>query len=77
MRILDLCLALVSFLTFCLQQPIGRVRLSALMCANANPSHRSLSFFFFSTDYVDSPDCLLILLSISVFYCLVFLFSTF
>ena len=44
MRILDLCLALVSFLTFCLQQPIGHARLSALMCANANPSHRSLSF---------------------------------
>jgi len=69
MRILDLCLALVSFLPFCLQQPID---MSALMCANANSSHRSLSFFFFSTDYVDSPDCLPILLSISVFYCLVF-----
>ena len=72
MRILDLCLAVVSFLTFCLQQPIGHARMSALMCANANSSHRSLSFFFFRTDYVDSPDCLPILLSKSVFYCLVF-----
>jgi len=35
-----------------------------------NPSHRSLPFFF-RTDYVDSPDCLLLLLSISVFYFLV------
>jgi len=29
-------------------------------------------FFFFRTDYMDSPDCLLILLNISVFYILVF-----
>jgi len=28
--------------------------------------------FFFRTDYIDSPDCLLLLLSISVFYFLVF-----
>ena len=35
-----------------------------------NPSYRSLPFFF-RTDYVDSPDCLLLLLSISVFYFLV------
>ena len=34
-------------------------------------------FFFFRTDYMDSPDCLLLLLSISVFYFLVFLFYTF
>jgi len=33
--------------------------------------------FFFRTDYMDSPDCLPILLSISVFYCLVFRLSTF
>ena len=33
--------------------------------------------FFFMTDSRDSPDCLPILLSISVFYFLVFLFSTF
>ena len=42
---------------------------------SASPSHRSL--FFFSTDSTDSPDCLPILLSISVFYFLVFVFSTF
>ena len=35
-------------------------------------------FLFFSrTDYMDSPDCLLLLLSISVFYFLVFLLYTF
>ena len=33
--------------------------------------------FFFRTDYMDSPDCLLLLLSISVSYVLVFLFYTF
>ena len=35
--------------------------------------------FFFRTDYMDFTDCLLLLLSISVFYfsVLVFLFSTF
>ena len=44
---------------------------------SANPSHRSLLFFFFRTDSTDSPDCLPILLSISVFYFLEFLFSTF
>jgi len=30
------------------------------------------SFFFLETDHMDSPDCLLTLLSISVFYVLVF-----
>jgi len=40
-----------------------------------NSFHHGLSFL---TDYVDSPDCLLILLSISVYYFLVFfLFYTF
>jgi len=29
---------------------------------SANPSHRSLSFFF-RTDYMDFPDCLLLLLA--------------
>jgi len=32
---------------------------------------------FFRTDYMDSPDCLLLRLSISVCYLLVFLFYTF
>ena len=36
------------------------------MVFSANPSHRSLPFFF-RTDHMDSPDCLLFLLSISVF----------
>ena len=37
----------------------------------ANPSHRIPSFFFFRIHYLDSPDCLLLFLSIpvSVFYC--------
>ena len=34
------------------------------------------SLFFFRTDSTDSPDCLPILLSISVVYFLVLLFST-
>ena len=34
---------------------------------SANPSHRSLPFFF-KTDSTDSPDCLPIFLSIPVFY---------
>jgi len=42
----------------------------------ATSSHRSLPFLFM-TDSTDFPDCLAILLSISVFYFLVFLFPTF
>jgi len=34
---------------------------------SANPPYRSLSFFSFRIHYMDSPDCLLLLLSISVF----------
>jgi len=34
---------------------------------SANPSHHSPSFFFFRIHYMDSPDCLLLLLSMSVF----------
>ena len=34
---------------------------------SANPSHRSPSFFFFGIHYMDSPDCLLLFLSISFF----------
>ena len=33
---------------------------------SANPPYRSLSFFFFRIHYMDFPDCLLLLLSISV-----------
>ena len=39
---------------------------------SANPSHRSPSFFFFRIHYMDSPNCLLLFLSISVFYFVVF-----
>ena len=35
---------------------------------SANPSHRSPSFFFFKIHHMDSPDCLLLFLNISVFY---------
>jgi len=34
---------------------------------SANPPYRSLSFFFFRIHYMDFTDCLLLLLSISVF----------
>ena len=34
---------------------------------SANPPYRSLSFFSFTIHYMDFPDCLLLLLSISVF----------
>ena len=34
---------------------------------SANPPHRSLSFFSYRIHYMDFPDCLLLLLSISVF----------
>ena len=34
---------------------------------SANPHYRSLSFFSFRIHYMDFPDCLLLLLSISVF----------
>ena len=37
----------------------------------------ALHFFFLNIHYMDSPDCLLLFLSISVFYYLLFLFSTF
>ena len=42
---------------------------------SANPPYRSLSFFSFRIHYMDFPDCLLLLLSISVF--LLFSFSVF
>jgi len=42
---------------------------------SANPPHRSLSFFSFRIHYMDFPDCLLLLVSISVF--LLFSFSVF
>ena len=42
----------------------------------ANPSHCSI-LFIFRTDSTHSPDCLPILLTTSVFYFLVFPFSTF
>ena len=42
---------------------------------SANPPYRSLSFFLFRIHYMDFPDCLLLLLSISVF--LLFSFSVF
>ena len=35
---------------------------------SANPSHCSPTFFFFRIHYMDSPDCLLLFLNISVFY---------
>ena len=35
---------------------------------SANPSHRGPSFFFFGIHHMDSPDCLLLFLNISVFY---------
>jgi len=34
---------------------------------SANPPYRSLSFFSFRIHYMDFPDCLLLLLSISAF----------
>jgi len=43
---------------------------------SANPPYRSLSFFSFRIHYMDFPDCLLLLLSISVFL-LFFCFYTF
>ena len=42
---------------------------------SANPPYRTLSFFSFGIHYMDFPDCLLLLLSISVF--LLFSFSVF
>ena len=42
---------------------------------SANPPYPSLSFFWFRFHYMDFPDCLLLLLSISVF--LLFSFSVF
>ena len=42
---------------------------------SANPPYRTFSFFSFSIHYMDFPDCLLLLLSISVF--LLFSFSVF
>jgi len=45
---------------------------------SANSSHRSPSFFFFSIRYMDSPDCLLLVISEHIcFLLLVFLFSAF
>jgi len=42
---------------------------------SANPPYRTLSLFSFRFHYMDFPDCLLLLLSISVF--LLFSFSVF
>ena len=44
---------------------------------SVNPSHRSPSFFFFRIHYIDSPECLLLFLSLSIFYFLFFCFYTF
>ena len=51
-------------------------RLKTFLFCESFPVHVAF-LFFFGTDYMISPDCLLILLSISVYYFLVFLFSTF
>jgi len=40
---------------------------SRLKSFSANPPYHSLSFFSFRIHYIDFPDCLLLLLSISVF----------
>ena len=40
---------------------------------SANPSHRIAFLFFFRTDYTNSPDCLPIRLSMSVFLLFSFL----
>ena len=50
---------------------------SRLKTFSADPSNHSPSFFFFRIHYMDSPDCLLSFLSISVFYFLVFCFTLF
>jgi len=39
---------------------------------SANPPYRSLSFLSFKIHYMDFPDCLLLLLSISVFFTFLF-----
>ena len=43
-------------------------RLSINPSFSVNPPYRSLSFFSFRIHYLDFPDCLLLLLSISVFF---------
>jgi len=44
---------------------------------SANPPYRSLSFLSFKIHYMDFPDCLLLLLSISVFFLLFSFFFCF
>ena len=44
---------------------------------SANPPYRTLSFFSFSIHYMDFPDCLLLLLSISVFLLFISVFTLF
>ena len=60
-------------LLFCIPSPTHSFipGLKPSFCAN---SHCSPSFFFFRIHYMDSADCLLLFLSISVFLLLVLLF---
>ena len=62
-------------LLFCIRSPPHSFIPGFKPSFSANPIVAFL--FFFGTDYMVSTDCLLILLSISVYYFLVFLFFTF
>ena len=44
---------------------------------SANPPYPSLSFFSFRIHYMDFPDCLLLLLSISFYFLVLSVFYTF
>jgi len=57
---------------------VAEIKYVCICSFSANHSHRSPFFLFFRIHYMYSPDCLLLFLSISVFYFLViFCFYTF
>ena len=58
---------LPTVILICIQSPTHSFTLGLNPSFSANPLYRGLSFFSFRIHYMDFPDCLLLLLSISVF----------
>ena len=61
----------------CATSPTHSFTLGLNPSFSANPPYRSLSFFFFRIHYMDFPYCLLLLLSISVFFTFFSVFTLF
>ena len=76
-RVRELSANLLLLLLFGIPSPTHSFIPGLKPSFSAKSSHRSPSLFFFMIHYMDSSECLLLFLSISVFYLLVFLFLHF